>query len=98
MRSTIDEYVQTSASVNEAASLTDFADKPLVVLTATVGNAAGWQAKQDNLATFSTNSALRVVDGATHSSLVQDKEDAAETTRAILDVISAVRDPNSVVR
>ncbi|MDQ3886767.1 MAG: alpha/beta hydrolase, partial [Actinomycetota bacterium] len=32
LRSTIDEYVQTSSSVEDAASLRDFGDRPLVVL------------------------------------------------------------------
>jgi pimeloyl-ACP methyl ester carboxylesterase len=90
MRSTIDEYAQTSESVSEAASLTDFADKPLVVLTAGEGNDDDWQAKQDELATLSTTSAHRVVSGATHPSLIFDKQDAAETTQAILDVVAAV--------
>ena len=96
MRSTIDEYVQGNTSMVQAGALTDFADKPLVVLTATVDNAAGWQAKQDKLATLSTNSAHRVVDGSTHASLVHDKEDAAETTQAIMDVLAAVRGSGSV--
>ncbi|MFL6226100.1 MAG: alpha/beta fold hydrolase [Actinomycetes bacterium] len=34
LRSTTDEYVQATASVEQAAGLRDFADKPLIVLTA----------------------------------------------------------------
>jgi hypothetical protein len=34
LRSTTDEYVQATASVEQAAALRDFADKPLIVLTA----------------------------------------------------------------
>ena len=49
MRSTIDEYVQANTSMGQPGALTDFADKPLVLLTATDGNAAGWQAKQDKV-------------------------------------------------
>ncbi|MGH8894633.1 MAG: alpha/beta fold hydrolase [Actinomycetes bacterium] len=96
LRSTIDEYVQGNASTGQAGELTDFADKPLMVLTATVGNGAGWETNQDKLATLSTNSAHREVVGATHSSIVHDKEDAAETTRAILDLVAAVRGSGSV--
>ena len=66
LRSTIDEYVQASASVKQAASLRDFADKPLVVLTAGSGSDAAWTAAQNDLATLSTNSVHRVIDGATH--------------------------------
>jgi hypothetical protein len=43
------------------------------------------------MATLSTNSAQRVIDGATHGSLISDEEDAAATTQAILDVVSSVR-------
>jgi pimeloyl-ACP methyl ester carboxylesterase len=91
LRSTIDEYVQANASTQEAAALRSFADKPLVVLTAGSGSAAGWSAKQNHLATLSTNSAHRVIDGATHEGLIGDKKYAAATTQAVLDVVAAVR-------
>ena len=98
LRSTIDEYVQASASVEQAASLSDFADKPLVVLTAGSGSDATWSAAQNHLATLSTNSVHRVIDGATHEALVADEEDAAATTQAILDVVSSVRSAGRLVR
>lgn len=91
LRSTIDEYVQASASIRQAASLRTFTDKPLVVLTAGTGNDAAWPAAQNQLAALSTNSVHRVVDGATHEALVADQEHAATTTQAILQVVSAVR-------
>jgi pimeloyl-ACP methyl ester carboxylesterase len=98
VRSTIDEYVQGGSSVRQAASLRDFADKPLVVLTAGRGSAAGWYAKQNALAALSTNSAHRVIDGATHASLIFDEEDAAAATKAILDVVSSVRTAGPLVK
>lgn len=91
LRSTIDEYMQGNASMDQANALTDFADKPLVVLTAGENNDADWVAAHDQMADLSTNSAHRVVDGAAHQSLILDKEYAADTTEAILDVVSAVR-------
>jgi pimeloyl-ACP methyl ester carboxylesterase len=91
VRSTIDEYVQANASTQQAASLGDFADKPLVVLTAGIGSDATHSAKQNHLATLSTNSAHHVIDGATHDSLISNEEHAAATTQAILDVVSSVR-------
>jgi pimeloyl-ACP methyl ester carboxylesterase len=91
LRSTIDEYVQGSASANEAAALEDFGHKPLFVLTAGEGTAAGWMAKQDRLAALSTNSVHRVVDGAAHVDLVMNERPAAATSQAILDVVSSVR-------
>jgi hypothetical protein len=77
--------------VRHAATLKTFTDKPLAVLTAGTGSRAGWDASQAALATLSTNSVHRVIDGATHGSLVTDQEDAAATARGILDVVSAVR-------
>lgn len=98
LRSTIDEYVQASSSVEHAASLSDFADKPLVVLTADIGSAPGWSAQQDALATLSTDSAHRVIDGATHASMISDENDSAATTQAILDVVSSVRNARPLGR
>lgn len=91
VRSTIDEYVQASASARQAASLTDLADTPLVVLTAGVGNAPDWFAKQESLAALSTNTSHRTVEGAAHAEMVANQADAATTTQAILDVVAAVR-------
>jgi pimeloyl-ACP methyl ester carboxylesterase len=91
LRSTIDEYVQASSSVGQAAALDDFAGKPLVVLTAGIGNDPTHRAAQSHLATLSTDSAHRVVEGASHESLIADEDDAAATTQAISDVVSSVR-------
>src|SRR4051794_28849360 len=89
-RSTIDEYVQGGASVREAASLRDFADKPLVVLTAGIGSDAAHSLAQNELAALSINSAHRVIEGADHEALVANEEGATATTQAILDVVSSV--------
>jgi hypothetical protein len=94
--STIDEYVQANASIDQAAAFRDFAGKPLVVLTAGSGNDAAWQAKQKDLAALSTNSAHRVISGATHEALIAEQEYAAATTQAILDVVSSVRSSGSL--
>jgi pimeloyl-ACP methyl ester carboxylesterase len=98
LRSTIDEYVQANTSMEEAASLRDFADKPLVVLTAGSGNDAAWSAKQNHLAALSTNSVHRVVAGATHEMLVADEKAAAITTQAIVDVVASVRSAGPLAR
>jgi pimeloyl-ACP methyl ester carboxylesterase len=91
LRSTIDEYVQANASTQEAAALRNLADKPLIVLTAGIGSDAKHSAAQNELATLSTNTAHRIVDGADHEGLIGDKDGAANTTQAILDVIQAAR-------
>ena len=98
LRSTVDDYVQATASTQEAASLRNFADKPLVVLTAGIGSDATHLADQNHLATLSTNSAHRVIAGATHEDLIGNEEDAAATTQAILDVVASVRNPRRLVR
>jgi pimeloyl-ACP methyl ester carboxylesterase len=91
LQSTIDEYLQANTSAGQAAALDDFGDKPLVVLTAGSGSDADLIAAHDDLAALSTNSAHRVVDGATHNDLLLDESAAAATTQAILDVVSSIR-------
>jgi hypothetical protein len=98
LRSTIDEFVKANASMEQAASLRDFADKPLVVLTAGIGSDATHSAAQNRLATLSTNSVHRVIDAASHQALIANKEGAAATTQAILDVVSSVRRAGPLVR
>jgi len=98
LRSTIDEFAQASASVREAAALRDFGHKPLVVLTAGVGHDAAWPTVQGRLAKLSSNSDHRVVDGATHEALVADRQYAAITTQAIMDVVTSVRTGQPLTR
>jgi pimeloyl-ACP methyl ester carboxylesterase len=97
LRSTIDEYVQAAASTEQAAALRDFADKPLMVLTAGSGHDAAWSAAQNRMATLSTNSVHRIIAGATHESLIENEDAAAATTQAILDVVSSVRSKGALV-
>src|SRR5215218_6810646 len=91
MESFIDEYVTANRSASEAGELTSLGGKPLIVLTAEQGNAPGWIEKQDVIAALSTNSQHMVVPGATHQSLVDDPNHAAEVSQAIVDVVEAVR-------
>jgi pimeloyl-ACP methyl ester carboxylesterase len=97
LRSTIDEYVQAAASSEQAAALGDFADKPLIVLTAGSGHDAAWSAAQNRMATLSTNSVHRIIDGASHEDLVANQDDAAATTQAIRDVVASVRSQGRLV-
>ena len=66
LRSTIDEYLQATASTEQAATLRDFADKPLIVLTAGIGIDAALAAAQNRMARLSTSSVHRIIDGASH--------------------------------
>jgi hypothetical protein len=77
--------------MQQAASLRDFADKPLVVLTAGIDTSAALSAAHNDLAALSTNSVHRVINGATHQALIANEEHANATTQAILDVVSSVR-------
>jgi pimeloyl-ACP methyl ester carboxylesterase len=98
LRSMIDEYIQANSSMQEAASLRDFAAKPLAVLTAGIGNDTQHQASQKALANLSTNSAHQTIDWASHEALVADQDAAAITTQSILDVVSAVRSPKPLAK
>lgn len=91
LRSTVGEYLQAGSSGQQAAALRDFTDQPLVVLTAGSGSEPGWGASQEALASLSTNSLHRIINGATHASLITEQKDAAATARGILDVVSSVR-------
>ena len=96
--STVDEYVQGNPSMEQAATLEGFADKPLLVLSAGSGSSPDWPAQQEAMAALSPTSTHRVIDGATHASLVSDEEDAAATTQGILDVVASVRSGEPQVR
>ena len=65
-------------------------DKPLAVITAGEHEPI-WFDLQDELAALSSDSVHRVVEGATHTSLLDNQRDAQVTSRAILEVVEAVR-------
>jgi hypothetical protein len=94
----IDEFVQAKASGAEAAMLTDFGERPLVVLTAGAETNPTHDAAQTQLATLSTDSSHRVVEGSSHAGLVTDEQYAKATTRAVLDVVASVRSAASLAR
>jgi pimeloyl-ACP methyl ester carboxylesterase len=85
-----DEVVALPDALQQAQALTTIGDRPLVVVTAGVGQQAGWAAAQDALVALSTNAAHRVIDSATHESLVTGTDSSTSST-AILDVVEAVR-------
>jgi pimeloyl-ACP methyl ester carboxylesterase len=87
----LNEVFEGSRSTHQAASLVDFAAKPLIVVTAGREHDAAWMVAQDKLATLSTNSRHDVVAKATHPSLVLDETDAAAASQAVRDVVASVR-------
>jgi pimeloyl-ACP methyl ester carboxylesterase len=98
VRSVIEEYLRGGAASQEAASLRDFGDKPLFVLTAGVGSDAAWMTAQEKTTTLSPNSAHQVVDGADHQGLEDEKQYAAHITQAVLDVLTSIRDNQPLSR
>ena len=90
MRSVVEEYLR-GGGAREAASLTDFGDKPLFVLTAGEGHPQSWFTDQEESATLSTNSVHEVVEGATHQGLEDEEQYAAHITQAVRDVVTSVR-------
>ena len=63
----------------------------LGVVSADSGSQPGWAADQLKLAALSTRAFHRTVRDSTHGSLVGDRDDAAESGRAIRDVVLGVR-------
>jgi len=85
-----DEIVALPSALEQALALTSLGDRPLVVVTAGSGQQAGWLEAQDELPKLSTNSAHRVLEAATHTSLITG-DDASASAQAILDVVSSLR-------
>ena len=96
-RSVRDEFSEIRTAMTQAQSLTSLGDRPLVVITAEQEAPGGWMAAQDQLAALSTNSDHRVLPAATHSSLTENENNAAQSSRAILAVVDAVRTGAPVV-
>jgi pimeloyl-ACP methyl ester carboxylesterase len=90
LASFVEEYGVANTSMQQASALTSLNGKPLIVLTADEAADDQWQSKQDHLATLSTNSLHRHAN-ATHASLLEDEADAAVASKAIHDVVVAVR-------
>lgn len=89
------QFVRDAAAMpdalDRAARVTSLGDRPLAVVSAGTGSAAGWPRAQARLAALSPRSIHRTIAGATHASLVEDRDDAAQSSRAIGDVVAAVR-------
>ena len=86
-----DDAVGLKAALSQAQALTSLGDKPLIVVTAAEDAHDGWLPLQEKMAGFSTNSVQRVIQDASHASLIEDESDSANAIDAILDVVEAVR-------
>jgi hypothetical protein len=86
-----DEIAQLRTSLRQAQQVSSFGATPLIVVTAGKDAQDGWLPLQDSMARLSTDSAHRILPGATHTSLIEDQHDSAASVAAITDVVRAVR-------
>jgi hypothetical protein len=90
-RSVRDEFVELPTALKQASRLHSIGNEPLIVVTARKEAQRGWLPLQNEMARLSTNSLHRVLVNATHQSLMDDKRYAGVSSKAILDVVMAVR-------
>jgi hypothetical protein len=81
----------------QTLKLGSLGNKPLAVVTAGASEPS-WLELQDDLATLSSNSTHRVVEGATHTSLLYERSDSQATGAAIDEVVAAVRNDRPLGR
>jgi pimeloyl-ACP methyl ester carboxylesterase len=85
-----DEILALPSALEQAQDLTTIGARPLIVVSAGSGQQSGWLEAQEALPQLSTNSSHRIVDAATHTSLISGV-DAETSTQAILDVVASIR-------
>jgi pimeloyl-ACP methyl ester carboxylesterase len=86
-----DELATIPTLFEQAQALTTLHDLPLAVLTASENlGEEGWPAEQDRMAALSTNHVHRVIESS-HDGLVSAEKPAAESQRAIAEVVAAAR-------
>jgi pimeloyl-ACP methyl ester carboxylesterase len=90
-RSLRDEWAEAPRAMQQADSLVSLGNRPLMVLTALKDAQEGWSALQNEVPKLSSNSSHWTLSSATHSSLLEDKADAASASQAIREVVAAVR-------
>ena len=85
------EWSQLPAVFTQAQALTSLGGKSLIVVTAGLGQQAGWAAAQHQLARLSSNGVQRTVAGADHTALLYNEAMSANSSQAIRDVVAAFR-------
>jgi pimeloyl-ACP methyl ester carboxylesterase len=98
LRADRDEFAELPTVFRQAKALTSLGGKPLFVLTADLGQQAGWPAAQKKLAALSTNSVHQTTQGATHAALLEDRNYAALSSRAIRAVVRSARSSRPLAR
>jgi pimeloyl-ACP methyl ester carboxylesterase len=97
MSTTAQEFRASPQTTAQTQALESLGDKPLAVVSAGT-QSPDWLELQDELAALSPNSMHRVVEGATHTSVVYDRSDARATGAAIVEVVAAVRNDRPVAQ
>src|SRR3954467_9670061 len=90
-RQVVRDVEEMPAELDRAAQLTSLGDKPLIVLSAGTGSLPGWAAPQNAPPTLPADSPPRTLPGAPHPPLNNDHAAAPQSSRAIRDVVKAVR-------
>ena len=75
----------------QAQSLGQLGDLPLIVVSRGTDLTSGWGDQQNDLAALSTNSTHIVVEGATHASLIFNPQHARTVSQAILELVDSVQ-------
>ena len=91
------ELRATPQTTTQTRSLRNLRNKPLAVVSAGTQEPE-WLELQDDLATLSSNSTHSVVEGATHTSVLDGRSDAQATSAAVVEVVAAVRNDRLLVR
>jgi hypothetical protein len=94
---TVEEFRATPETTAQVRSTGSLGEKPLAVVSAGE-QPSSWLEMQEELATLSPNSIHRVVEGATHVSLLYEEGNAQVTSAAIVQVVEAVRTDRLLTR
>jgi len=94
---TVEELSATPETSAQVRSMGSLGYKPLAVISAGE-QSPDWLEMQEELATLSPNSLHRVVEGATHESLLYDKGNSQVSSAAIEQVVEAVRTDRPLTR
>jgi len=90
-RSLRDEWAAAPLAMQQAGALVTLGDRPLMVVTALKDAQEGWATLQNEVPKLSSNSSHWSLAATTHSSLIENKADAASASQAIREVVTAVR-------
>jgi hypothetical protein len=87
---TAEEFRAAADTMAQAGAVRGLGDLPVAVVSAGE-QSPQWLALQTELAALSTNSTHHVIDGATHTSVLDDPRHAQVTSAAIVEVVDAAR-------